>query len=155
MVDTPGPTVFVLFGATGDLARRMVVPPHREGGQAQYIETPVQAVECETLQPVLTEVLRTLDRPHTVETMAELAHMAPRTFARKFRDETGATPHDWLTNQRLLLARRLLEDTGLGVDTVAARAGFGSAATLRHHFAQRLSTTPQAYRGTFRSSQPV
>jgi transcriptional regulator GlxA family with amidase domain len=133
------------------LARRMVVPPHRDGGQAQFIETPLQPVQCETLQPVLTQVLATLDRAHSVETMAELAHMAPRTFARKFRNETGATPHDWLTNQRLLLARRLLEDSDLGVDTIAERAGFGSAATLRHHFAQRLSTTPQAYRGTFRS----
>jgi AraC family transcriptional regulator, transcriptional activator FtrA len=81
--------------------------------------------------------------------------MAPRTFARKFRDETGATPHDWLISQRMLLARNLLEETGLGVDAIADRTGFGSAATLRHHFAQRLSTTPQAYRGTFRSSQPV
>jgi AraC family transcriptional activator FtrA len=137
------------------LARRMVVPPHRDGGQAQYIETPLQSVDCETLQPVLTAVLETLDRPHTVDTMAEMAHMAPRTFARKFRDETGATPHDWLTGQRLLLARRLLECSDLGVDVIADRSGFGSAATLRHHFAQRLSTTPQAYRGTFRSSQPV
>ncbi|GIM94194.1 AraC family transcriptional regulator [Paractinoplanes toevensis] len=136
------------------LARRMVVPPHREGGQAQYIETPLQSIQCETLQPVLTLVLSSLDHPHTVETMADLAHMAPRTFARRFRNETGATPHDWLTNQRLLLARRLLEDSDLGVDAIAVRAGFGSAATLRHHFAQRLSTTPQAYRGTFRS-QPV
>jgi AraC family transcriptional activator FtrA len=136
------------------LARRMVVPPHRDGGQAQYIETPVQSIQCETLQPVLTLVLETLDRPHSVDTMAELAHMAPRTFARKFRSETGVTPHDWLTSQRLLLARRLLEDSDLGVDTIAERTGFGSAATLRHHFAQRLSTTPQAYRGTFRS-QPV
>ena len=133
------------------LARRMVVPPHRDGGQAQFIETPLQPVQCETLQPVLTRVLGTLDQPHSVDTMAELAHMAPRTFARRFRNETGATPHDWLTNQRLLLARRLLEDSDLGVDTIAERAGFGSAATLRHHFAQRLSTTPQAYRGTFRS----
>ena len=133
------------------LARRMVVPPHRDGGQAQFIETPLQPVQCETLQPVLTQVLATLDRAHSVDTMAELAHMAPRTFARKFRNETGATPHDWLTNQRLLIARRLLEDSDLGVDTIAERAGFGSAATLRHHFAQRLSTTPQAYRGTFRS----
>jgi transcriptional regulator GlxA family with amidase domain len=133
------------------LARRMVVPPHRDGGQAQFIETPLQPVQCETLQPVLTRVLGTLDQPHSVDTMAELAHMAPRTFARKFRNETGATPHDWLTNQRLLLARRLLEDSDLGVDTIAERAGFGSAATLRHHFTQRLSTTPQAYRGTFRS----
>ncbi|GAA0552142.1 helix-turn-helix domain-containing protein [Paractinoplanes ferrugineus] len=136
------------------LARRMVVPPHREGGQAQYIETPLQPIQCETLQPVLTQVLGSLDQPHTVETMADLAHMAPRTFARKFRGETGATPHDWLTGQRLLLARRLLEDSDLGVEAIAGRTGFGSAATLRHHFAQRLSTTPQAYRGTFRS-QPV
>ncbi|MBW6439756.1 helix-turn-helix domain-containing protein [Actinoplanes hulinensis] len=133
------------------LARRLVVPPHRDGGQAQFIETPLQPVQCETLQPVLTHLLGTLDQPHTVDTMAEFAHMAPRTFVRKFRNETGATPHDWLTNQRLLLARRLLEDSDLGVHTIAERAGFGSAATLRHHFAQRLSITPQAYRGTFRS----
>jgi AraC family transcriptional activator FtrA len=136
------------------VARRMVVPPHREGGQAQFIETPVRSIQCETLQPVLTLVMETLDHPHSVETMADLAHMAPRTFARRFRSETGVTPHDWLTNQRILLARRLLEDSDLGVDAIAERAGFGSAQTLRHHFAQRLSTTPQAYRGTFRS-QPV
>jgi transcriptional regulator GlxA family with amidase domain len=136
------------------IARRMVVPPHREGGQAQFIETPMPSAHCETLQPLLTEVMRTLHRPHTVETMAGFAHLAPRTFARKFRAETGATPHDWLINQRLLLARQLLEDSALGIDAIAERAGFGSAQTLRHHFAQRLSTTPQAYRGTFRS-QPV
>jgi len=134
------------------LARRMVVPPHREGGQAQFIESPVLPVECETLQAVLTLVLETLDRPHTVETMAELAHMAPRTFARKFRAETGVTPHDWLTSHRVLLARQLLEDSALGVDAIAERTGFGSAATLRHHFSHRLSTTPQAYRGAFKSS---
>jgi transcriptional regulator GlxA family with amidase domain len=133
------------------LARRMVVPPHRDGGQAQFIETPVPAFSCETLQPVLEQVLGTLDRPHTVESMAELAYLAPRTFARKFRAETGVTPHDWLTGQRMLLARRLLEDSDLGVDAIAARAGFGSAATLRHHFGHRLSTTPQAYRATFKT----
>ncbi|GAA2478598.1 GlxA family transcriptional regulator [Winogradskya humida] len=132
------------------IARRMVMPPHRDGGQAQYIETPVQSVECETLQPLLTDVMASLDRPHTVETMAAWVHMAPRTFARKFRAETGATPHDWLTGQRVLLARRLLEESDLGVDLVAVRAGFGGAATLRHHFGQRLGTTPQAYRATFR-----
>jgi transcriptional regulator GlxA family with amidase domain len=132
------------------LARRMVVPPHREGGQAQFIETPVAPYECETLQPVLEHVLETLDHPHTVDTMAEQAHMAPRTFARKFRAETGVTPHDWLTGQRMLLARQLLEDSDLGVDAIAARTGFGSAATLRHHFAHRLTTTPQAYRATFK-----
>ncbi|GAA3337168.1 helix-turn-helix domain-containing protein [Amorphoplanes nipponensis] len=133
------------------LARRMVVPPHRDGGQAQFIETPVQPVECETLQPLLSHVLGSLDQPHTVETLAARAHMAPRTFARRFRAETGATPHDWLTGQRVLLARRLLEESDLGVDAIAVRAGFGSAATLRHHFGHRLDTTPQAYRSMFRT----
>jgi transcriptional regulator GlxA family with amidase domain len=134
------------------LARRMVVPPHRDGGQAQFIETPVASSHhAPTLQPILTRVLETLDRPHTVETMAALAHMAPRTFARRFRAETGATPHDWMTNQRVLLARQLLEDSDLGIDAIAVRAGFGGAATLRHHFTQRMSTTPQAYRATFKT----
>jgi transcriptional regulator GlxA family with amidase domain len=133
------------------LARRMVVPPHRDGGQAQFIETPLAPTPCDTLQPVLEHVLSTLDREHTVDTMAARAHMAPRTFARRFRAETGVTPHDWLTHQRLLFARRLLEDSDLGVDAVAERAGFGSAATLRHHFSHRLSTTPHAYRATFKA----
>ncbi|BCJ42162.1 AraC family transcriptional regulator [Actinoplanes ianthinogenes] len=133
------------------IARRMVVPPHRDGGQAQFIETPMPTVSCETMQPLLTHLLETLDREHTVETMADLVHMAPRTFARRFRAETGATPHDWLTNQRILLARRLLEETDLGIDAIAGKAGFGSAQTLRHHFTQRLSTTPQGYRGAFKA----
>jgi transcriptional regulator GlxA family with amidase domain len=133
------------------LARRMVVPPHRDGGQAQFIELAVPPIECETLQPLLADVLRSLDRPHTVDTLALQVHMAPRTFARKFRAETGATPHDWLTGQRMLLARRLLEDSDLGVDAIAARVGFGGAATMRHHFGHRLHTTPQAYRAMFRN----
>jgi transcriptional regulator GlxA family with amidase domain len=133
------------------LARRMVVAPHREGGQAQFIESAVQPIQCETLQPLLARVLENLDQPHTVDTLAQQAHMAPRTFARKFRAETGATPHDWLTGQRMLLARRLLEESDLGVDTIALRAGFGSAATLRHHFGHRLGTTPQAYRSMFKT----
>ncbi|MBG0560097.1 GlxA family transcriptional regulator [Actinoplanes aureus] len=134
------------------LARRMVVPPHRDGGQAQFIETPISSsVSCETLQPLINRLLGSLDREHTVESMAEAVHMAPRTFARRFRAQTGATPHDWLTGQRVLLARRLLEETDLGVDAIASRAGFGSAQTLRHHFTQRLSTTPQAYRSTFKT----
>ena len=134
------------------LARRMVVPPHRDGGQAQFIETPVASTHhAPTLQPLLTQVLETIDQPHTVDTLAARAHMAPRTFARRFRAETGSTPHEWLTNQRLLLARRLLEDSDLGVDAIAARTGFGSAATLRHHFTRHMSTTPQAYRATFQT----
>ncbi len=85
-----------------------------------------------------------------METLAARVHMSPRTFARRFRAEAGATPHDWLTSQRVLLARRLLEETELGVDAVATRCGFGDAATLRHHFARRVGATPQSYRTTFR-----
>ncbi|MBV1853430.1 GlxA family transcriptional regulator [Catellatospora tritici] len=133
------------------LARRMVVPPHRAGGQSQFIEAPIpDAVECETLQPLLEWLLRHLEQPLTVDDLAGRTHMAPRTFARKFRAETGATPHDWITHQRVLLARRLLEETELTVESVAARAGFGDSATLRHHFNRRLGTTPLTYRQTFR-----
>jgi transcriptional regulator GlxA family with amidase domain len=138
------------------LARRMVVPPHRDGGQAQYIEAPIpRAPEAPTLEPVLTWLMGHLDRPVTVDGLAERAGMAPRTFARRFRAETGTTPHDWLTNQRVLLARRLLEETRLSVEAVAAQAGFSDAAALRHHFTRRVGATPQTYRVTFRDRAPV
>lgn len=133
------------------LARRMVVPPHRDGGQAQFVEAPIaKTPQAPTLEPVLTWLISSLDRPVTVEEMATKAHMAPRTFARRFRAETGTTPHDWITNQRVLLARQLLEDTELSVEAIATRAGFGDAATMRHHFTKRVKATPQAYRATFR-----
>jgi transcriptional regulator GlxA family with amidase domain len=133
------------------LARRMVVPPQRDGGQAQYVETPVPvAPDAPTLEPLLAWLVQHLDEPETVESLAQRAHMAPRTFARRFRAETGTTPHDWLTGQRVLLARRLLEETDLSVETVAVRSGFGDAAMLRHHFTKRLGATPQSYRNTFR-----
>jgi AraC family transcriptional activator FtrA len=134
------------------LARRMVVPPHRDGGQSQYIEAPMpRTPDAPTLEPVLGWLMEHLDRTVTVEELAGRAHMAPRTFARRFRAETGTTPHDWLTNQRLLLARRLLEESELGIEAVAARAGFGDAATMRHHFGRRVGATPHAYRATFRN----
>lgn len=142
-----------MYGSTvaNAMARRMVVAPHRAGGQAQFIETPVpRDASAPTLQPLLTEMLGTLESPHTVESLATRVHMAPRTFARRFRSETGSTPHDWLVGQRLLLARRLLEGTDLSVDAVATHSGFGTAATLRHHFTRRMSTTPQSYRAAFR-----
>jgi AraC family transcriptional activator FtrA len=133
------------------LARRMVVPPHRDGGQSQYVEAPIpRTPEAPTLAPVLEWLMGHLDRAVTVEELATRAGMAPRTFARRFRAETGTTPHDWLTNQRVLLARRLLEETRLSVESVAGQAGFGDAAALRHHFTRRVGTTPQAYRTTFR-----
>ncbi|MFI8802404.1 GlxA family transcriptional regulator [Micromonospora chalcea] len=133
------------------LARRMVVPPHRDGGQSQYVEAPIpKAPEAPTLEPVLEWLMGHLRHPVTVDELAARAGMAPRTFARRFRAETGTTPHDWLTNQRVLLARHLLEDTTLSVEGVAEQAGFGDAAALRHHFTRRVGTTPLAYRTTFR-----
>jgi len=134
------------------LARRMVVPPQRSGGQAQFIEAPVpRRPDAETLEPLLTWLIANLEEQTTVEYLAQRVHMAPRTFARRFRAETGTTPHDWITGQRVLLARRLLEETDLGVEAVATRSGFGDAATLRHHFTRRVGATPNAYRGTFRT----
>jgi len=133
------------------LARRMVVPPHRSGGQAQYVEAPMpETADAPTLEPLLAWLVTALDDEHTVESLAARAHMSARTFARRFRAETGATPHDWLTAQRLLLARRMLEDTDLGIEAIATRCGFGNAATLRHHFTKRVGATPQAYRSTFK-----
>jgi transcriptional regulator GlxA family with amidase domain len=132
------------------LARRMVVPPHREGGQSQYVETPMPASDGGgSLEPLLAWLVANLDRQITVDDLAARVHMAPRTFARRFKAETGVTPHDWLTGQRVLLARRLLEDTKLGVDAVASHAGFGDAVNLRHHFTRRVGATPQSYRRTF------
>lgn len=133
------------------LARRMVVPPHRDGGQAQYVEAPVPKTDdAPTLEPLLSWLVTALDREHTVEALASRTHMSPRTFARRFKAEVGATPHDWLTGQRVLLARRLLEETDLGMDAIAVRCGLGTAAMLRHHFTRRVGATPQAYRTTFR-----
>jgi AraC family transcriptional regulator, transcriptional activator FtrA len=132
------------------IARRMVVPPQREGGQRQYVETPVPSSQADTLEPLLSWMLANLGEDMSVEDLAARVHLSPRTFARRFRAETGATPHHWLTGQRILLAQRLLEESEHGIDSVADLAGFGSAAVLRHHFVRRVGTTPQAYRRTFR-----
>jgi transcriptional regulator GlxA family with amidase domain len=134
------------------VARRMVIPPHRGGGQRQYIESPVPSADAETLAPLLDWVVEHLDEAMTVDTLAARSAMSARTFARRFRAETGTTPHTWLTQQRLLLAERLLEDTDDPVDLVAARAGFGTAAVLRHHFQQHRHTTPLAFRQAFRQA---
>jgi AraC family transcriptional regulator, transcriptional activator FtrA len=141
-------------GVATALARRMVVPPHRDGGQAQFVEAPLPKAgtsdEC-ALEPLLSWMIEHLNEPITVDDLAQRSHMAARTFARRFRAEVGTTPHDWLTAQRILLARHLLESTDLGVESVAAHAGFGDAATLRHHFTRRLGATPHGYRTTFRT----
>ncbi len=131
------------------IARRMVVPPHRDGGQRQYVEAPVALVPCETLQPVLAWAIEHLTDDLSIARLARRATTSERTFARRFRAETGTTPHQWVTGQRVLLARRLLEDTDLAVEEVARRAGLGTAAMLRHHFTPIVGATPAAYRRAF------
>ncbi|CAM5540210.1 GlxA family transcriptional regulator [Streptomyces griseomycini] len=135
------------------IARRMVVPPHRDGGQAQYIERPLPRSGGDTVSGVLVWMEQHLDEEVTVEQLAARAHMSPRTFARRFRQETGTTPYRWILRQRVLLAQRLLEATDETVDAIAGRTGFGDAAALRHHFVRTVGTTPQAYRRAFRGPQ--
>ncbi|MGH8775998.1 MAG: helix-turn-helix domain-containing protein [Jiangellaceae bacterium] len=132
------------------VARRMVVPPHRDGGQAQFVEAPIRPAGVQTLSGVLDYMAGHLDEELTVESLARLANMSPRTFARRFRAETGTTPYDWLLAQRVSAAQRLLEEGDDPIEAVASRCGFGTASVLRHHFARRLGTTPQAYRSAFR-----
>ena len=131
------------------IARRMVVPPHRDGGQAQYVDRPVAVPACDTLGEVISWLQRHLGEPVTIRQLAARARMSERTFARRFVQETGTTPVRWLTGQRILLAQELLEETTETVDVIAERAGFGNAAALRHHFRGWRGTTPQAYRRAF------
>jgi transcriptional regulator GlxA family with amidase domain len=133
------------------VARRMVVPPQRDGGQAQFIRQVVPEPDADTLAPILTWIGEHLDQPLGVEDLAARAAMSPRTFARRFRAETGTTPHSWITGRRVLRAEELLETTDWSVDRIAADVGFGNAATLRHHFTRARGVAPQRYRQTFSS----
>lgn len=139
------------FGAkvAATTARRIVVPPHRDGGQAQFIARPIVECDAETLGPLLSWILEHLDEDLSVEALAKRAHMSPRTFARRFRDETGTTPHSWVIARRLQAAEELLERTDQSVDRIAAEVGFGNAAALRHHFTRARGVSPQAYRRQF------
>ncbi|HET8581949.1 MAG TPA: helix-turn-helix domain-containing protein [Jatrophihabitans sp.] len=137
------------------VARRMVMPPHRDGGQAQFVDMPIRARPADTLAPLLDELSSELDGEHTAESLAARVSMSPRTFARRFRAETGTTPHVWLTHQRVLLARRMLEEGDDPIDTVAERCGFGTAAMLRHHFGRIVGVSPAAYRRAFRPVSTV
>lgn len=132
------------------IARDMVVPPYRDGGQAQFVATPVP-VDCddERLGDVLAWARANLDQPLTVERLAARALMSPRSFARHFKAATGATPHAWLLGQRLHRAEELLETVDLPVEEVARRVGFGSAAALREQFVRRRGVPPRDYRRTF------
>jgi transcriptional regulator GlxA family with amidase domain len=134
------------------VARRIVVAPHRDGGQAQFVEAPVPVAQKHGLEPTRAWATERLREPLTVAAMARHAACSERTFARRFRAETGTTPLQWLLGQRVLHARRLLEATDLPVEHVADAAGFGTAASLRAHFRRATATTPLAYRRTFRGS---
>ncbi|WP_445168313.1 GlxA family transcriptional regulator [Mycolicibacterium sp. Dal123E01] len=137
---------------TNKIARRMVVPPQRDGGQRQYIDQPIPTRCSEGFAPQLDWILSNLDTPHSVATMARRANMSTRTFARRFVEEAGTTPMQWVTDQRVLFARRLLEETDLDVDRIAERAGFGTATLLRHHFRRIVGVTPSDYRRRFARS---
>ena len=134
------------------VARRIVVAAHREGGQAQFVERPLPAEPGTGLAATRAWMLERLDAPLTVPDLARHAGYSPRSFARRFVAETGTTPLQWLIARRVVEAQRLLEGTGLGVDEVAARAGFGTAPALRKHFARALGTSPAAYRRAFRAA---
>jgi transcriptional regulator GlxA family with amidase domain len=135
--------------AANVIARRMVVPPQRDGGQAQYIQAPIPERQSDSFAGVTEWMLANLAEDLPVDVLAAKALMSERTFARRFRAEMGATPTAWLNRQRLIRAQQLLERTDLGLEQIAADSGFGSSAVMRHHFLKVLHTTPNAYRRTF------
>ncbi|GAB93595.1 putative AraC family transcriptional regulator [Gordonia rhizosphera NBRC 16068] len=131
------------------IARRMVVAPHRDGGQRQFVEAPVPACDSDGFATMLGWMIEHLDQDIAVDDLAARMHMSTRTFARRFVEEVGVSPHKWLTEQRVLHARRLLESTALPVDEVAGKVGFASSTLLRHHFNAAVGVTPTVYRRRF------
>jgi transcriptional regulator GlxA family with amidase domain len=146
------------FGAdvANAVARRMVVPPHRDGGQAQYVDDPMpDGPGADLFGDTMAWLQEHLAESITVEDLARRSAMSPRTFARRFRATAGTTPMQWVLRQRVLLAQRLLETTDEPVDRIAELAGFGSPAGLRQHFNRMVRTSPTAYRRAFRQEEPV
>lgn len=135
--------------AANRAARRLVIPPHRQGGQAQFVMQPVPVRETATLAPLLDRWRSRLAVNVNVDDLAQEARMSRRTFLRRFQDATGTTPGEWLLGLRLERARCLLETTDLPMEAVAASSGFGSAETMRHHFRARMRTSPTIYRRQF------
>jgi AraC family transcriptional regulator, transcriptional activator FtrA len=131
------------------VAQRLVVPPHREGGQAQYIPQSVRKAEGDTLAPVFAWAQHHLDQDLTINRLASRARMSRRTFIRRFEEATGMSPGEWVVQARVLRARELLEATQIPIEGIATATGFGSAEALRHHFRQRLGTSPVRYRAVF------
>ncbi|NYV76916.1 helix-turn-helix domain-containing protein [Streptomyces sp. UH6] len=139
-------------GVANAVARRLVVPPHRDGGQAQFVTTPVPAPENHPLADVLPWALERLDQPLTVEDLARRAGMSSRHLTRHFRAVSGTTPLRWLLTQRIRHAQELLETTADSVDSIAAATGMGTATTLRRHFHRTVGVPPDTYRRTFRAA---
>ncbi len=138
------------MAVANDVARRTVVPPHREGGQVQFVRQPVPEPSSPSTAAARGWALKRLGEPITLGQLAAQEAMSVRNFTRRFRDEVGTTPMNWLTQQRLERARELLEESDLPVEQVAEQAGLGTAANLRQHFHAALGTSPSAYRATFR-----
>ena len=137
--------------AANYVARRLVVPPHRQGSQAQFVEQPVGIrARDERLSALLDWVQANLREPHSLDSLAQRALMSRRTFTRRFKQATGTTVGAWLLSARLARAQQLLETTDDSVDAIAGTAGFGSAVSLRQHFAEAFKTTPSSYRREFR-----
>jgi AraC family transcriptional activator FtrA len=136
------------------VARRMVVPPHRNGGQAQYVDAPLPRADEDTLGPVLDWAVANLEEPLTLEDMARKARISTRTLVRRFQAATGTTPLQWLLGQRVRRAQHLLEATNEPVERIASLAGFGTAANLRQHFTRTVGVPPMTYRRTFRCGCP-
>jgi transcriptional regulator GlxA family with amidase domain len=136
-------------------ARLCVVPPWRDGGQAQFIEQPIPDNNASTTAATRVWALERLDEPLPLAELAAHARMSVRTFTRRFRDEAGVSPGTWITRQRVELARRLLETTDLPMDTIARRSGLGTAASLRQHFQNAMGVSPTAYRRTFRPAAAI
>jgi AraC family transcriptional regulator, transcriptional activator FtrA len=139
------------FGAAAanSVARRLVMPPHRNGGQAQFIERPVPVAQAGKLSGLLETMRKDPTRDWTVEMMARETAMSQRTFIRRFTETTGKPPGEWLIALRIGEAKQLLEGTILPIDDVAMRAGFGSSETMRHHFRKQIGLSPSEYRETF------
>lgn len=133
------------------IARRMVAPAHRDGGQSQYAESPAGAEQDDRFGPVLDWMIVHLDHLFAMDRVAKKFGYSLRTFQRRFKEITGLSPHLWLVQQRVAKARELLESSDYSVEQIASQSGLGSAANLRKHLARHLGTTPRAYRSTFRA----
>lgn len=134
------------------VARRLVIPPHRDGGQAQFLEHPVDRRERGSLSALLERLRGRLHEPLRIAELARLAAMSQRTFMRRFRAATGMSPADWITGARVDRARELLESTALSVEQIATRTGLGTPSTLRHHFRRKVGVSPAEYRRRFSQS---